>query len=308
MNLELWVYQALLKLYPRDFRQEYGQEMTRVFQESLASEGSSFGFWIRTFWDVISSATSQHARREPMPIKKPFIYLGGASLIALGVFDTLFSGQILWDDPLHLNRIGASNINLVFLFLASFGSNSLLVLNNNRTVTHHLGAMAVRFGILLETVYVIALFMTQWFGHPMLKRISFGYDIGQLTESDSAIIHAMYALGNAANGIARTLVLLGFAAIIVNQFLQHKGSFKKLALEWKITLMLIVYAVFANAMFFPILKLFFDLSGRVLYENQTIKALVFLHFALPNIGAICLGIVLLVKGNSSSNPPRIKAA
>jgi hypothetical protein len=58
MNLETRVYQALLKLYPREFRQEYSEEMTRVFQESLRTEGSSFGFWIRVIWDVISSALS----------------------------------------------------------------------------------------------------------------------------------------------------------------------------------------------------------------------------------------------------------
>ncbi len=56
MNLEMRVYWALLKLYPRDFQDQYGEEMTRVFQESLEQEGSSFRFWIRTFWDVISSA------------------------------------------------------------------------------------------------------------------------------------------------------------------------------------------------------------------------------------------------------------
>jgi hypothetical protein len=56
MNLEMRIYQALLKLYPREFRDQYSEEMTRVFQESLNNQGSSFGFWIRTFWDVISSA------------------------------------------------------------------------------------------------------------------------------------------------------------------------------------------------------------------------------------------------------------
>jgi threonine/homoserine/homoserine lactone efflux protein len=56
MNLETRIYRALLKLYPRDFRREYSEEMTRVFQESLNSQGSSFGFWARTFGDVISSA------------------------------------------------------------------------------------------------------------------------------------------------------------------------------------------------------------------------------------------------------------
>ena len=50
------IYQMLLRLYPRDFRNQYGEEMTRVFQGSLHDQGSSFGFWIRVIWDAISSA------------------------------------------------------------------------------------------------------------------------------------------------------------------------------------------------------------------------------------------------------------
>jgi hypothetical protein len=55
-------YKVLLNLYPRDFRDQYGEEMTRVFQENLASEGSSFKLWIRTFADVFSSATREHVQ------------------------------------------------------------------------------------------------------------------------------------------------------------------------------------------------------------------------------------------------------
>jgi hypothetical protein len=53
------IYKILLNLYPKDFRREYGEEMTQIFQESLRNEGSSFGFWARTFWDVISSASRE---------------------------------------------------------------------------------------------------------------------------------------------------------------------------------------------------------------------------------------------------------
>ena len=56
MNLETRVYWALLKLYPREFREKYGEEMTRVFQENLASEGSSCRFWVGVIHDVVSSA------------------------------------------------------------------------------------------------------------------------------------------------------------------------------------------------------------------------------------------------------------
>jgi hypothetical protein len=308
MNLELRVYRALLKLYPQAFRREYGQEMTRVFQESLSSQGSSFGFWIGTVWDVISSATAEHAGREHVPTKKPLIYLGGASLIALGIFDTLLASQVFRSDPLSLNRLDATGINLIYLLLASFGFNALFELNRSRTVVHHFGLLAVRFGILLEAFYVLALFVTQWFGKPMLTKVVFGNSIGQLTESDSTLIHAIYSLGNAVNEIAHMLVLIGLTVTIIDQFLQDRRSFKKLSLEWKITLFLIAYVVLANAFFWPTLRLFFDLSGRTFLENQTIQTIIFLQMLLPNVGACCLGIAMLLKGSISSNPPRIEVA
>jgi hypothetical protein len=308
MNLEMRIYQALLKLYPREFRERYSQEMTRVFQESLSSQGSSFGFWIRTFWDVLSSATAEHASREHMPIKKPFIYLGGASLIALGVFDTLLASQIFRNDSLSLNRLDASGINLMYLLFAVFGLNALFALNRSRTVAHHFGLLAVRLGVLLEAFYVLALFVTQWLGKPMLTKVINGNSIGQLTESDSPIIHAIYALGNTANAIAHILVLLGLTTTILSQFLRHKWSFKKLSLEWKITLVLICYTVLVHAFFWPTMWSFFDLSNRANFESQTFQAIVFLQMVLPNVGACFLGIAMLLKGSISSNPPRIKVA
>jgi hypothetical protein len=306
MNLETRIYQALLKLYPRAFRQEYSEEMTRVFQESLQQEGSSFGFWIGTFWDVISSATAEHAGREHLPTKKSIIYLGGASLIALGVFDTLLASQVFRNDPLSLNRLDASGINLMYLLFAFFGLNALFALNRSRTVTHHFGLLVVRLGVLLEAFYVLALFVTQWLGKPMLTKVVFGNSIGQLTESDSMLIHAIYSLGNAANEIAYMFVLLGLTVTIINQFLQDRRSFKKLSLEWKLTLTLIAYSVLVNAYFWPTLRSFFDFSGRAVLENQTFQAIVFLQRVLPNVGACCLGIAMLLKGSISSNPPRIE--
>ena len=55
------VYQILLRLYPRAFREKYGNEMTRVFQDSLEQEGASFKFWVCVVWDVISSVTAERA-------------------------------------------------------------------------------------------------------------------------------------------------------------------------------------------------------------------------------------------------------
>jgi hypothetical protein len=308
MNLEMRVYQALLRLYPRAFREQYSEEMIRVFRESLNSQGSSFGFWARTFWDVISSATSQHAGREHMPTKKSIIYLGGASLIALSVFDTLLASQVFRSDSLSLNRLDASGINLMCLLLASFGFNALFALNRSRTVAHHFGLLIVRLGVLLEASYVLALYMTQWLGKPMLTKVVFGNSIGQLTDSDSMLVRTIYSLGNAANEIAQMLILLGLIVTIINQFLQNRRSFRKLSLEWKLTLMLITYSVLANAFFWSTLRSSFDLSGRALLENQTIQTIVFLQAALPNFVACCLGAVLLMKDKTSIKPPRIEIA
>jgi hypothetical protein len=55
-------YEILLNLYPREFRNQYSKEMTRVFQENLATEGSSFKLWIQTFADVFSSASRAHVQ------------------------------------------------------------------------------------------------------------------------------------------------------------------------------------------------------------------------------------------------------
>jgi hypothetical protein len=82
MNLEMRIYQGLLKLYPRAFRQEYSEEMTRVFQENLASEGSSFTLWIQTFADVFSSAFREHFQGGRMSLLNK---LAGISSVLIGV-------------------------------------------------------------------------------------------------------------------------------------------------------------------------------------------------------------------------------
>jgi hypothetical protein len=89
MNLETKIYQVLLKLYPRDFREHYNQEMTRVFQENLAGEGSSFGFWVRTFWDVISSVFEvQVNTKRGKLMRTALVRFGAVCGVALGFYFT----------------------------------------------------------------------------------------------------------------------------------------------------------------------------------------------------------------------------
>ncbi|GHO78782.1 hypothetical protein KSD_65530 [Ktedonobacter sp. SOSP1-85] len=58
------LYSALLYLYPRQFRQEYGRHMCQVFldcyRDELRYKGSLARFWSSIFYDTIASAGSEH--------------------------------------------------------------------------------------------------------------------------------------------------------------------------------------------------------------------------------------------------------
>ena len=56
-------YRLLLRLYPRNFQEQYGPEMLQFFRLSLqeaAAENRLVGFWLATLWDVFSSSLTQH--------------------------------------------------------------------------------------------------------------------------------------------------------------------------------------------------------------------------------------------------------
>jgi hypothetical protein len=61
-------YELLVQLYPRGFREEFGSEMTLLFEEQLDDarrEGRSTVamLWVRTFADLVISVPGQHLRR-----------------------------------------------------------------------------------------------------------------------------------------------------------------------------------------------------------------------------------------------------
>jgi energy-converting hydrogenase Eha subunit B len=52
------VYRLLLRAYPRDFRSEYGREMTLVFRDEYRSRNAAaLAFWLTMLCDVARSAT-----------------------------------------------------------------------------------------------------------------------------------------------------------------------------------------------------------------------------------------------------------
>ena len=59
------LFQALLWVYPRDFRREYGTQMAQLFRDCYRTE-QKFGrsgisaFWLRSFSDLLISALREH--------------------------------------------------------------------------------------------------------------------------------------------------------------------------------------------------------------------------------------------------------
>jgi hypothetical protein len=109
------IYKFLLNLYPRDFRDQYSEEMTRVFQENLASEGSSFKLWIQTFADVFSSASREHIQGGRVSLLNK---LAGISSVLIGVWQVFFLAQMMRNDlPTVASGIEVAFHELLFVLV-----------------------------------------------------------------------------------------------------------------------------------------------------------------------------------------------
>ena len=54
------MYRWLLRLYPASFRNEYGDELARVFAQRVADRGR-FIAWVEALGDIVRSALAVHA-------------------------------------------------------------------------------------------------------------------------------------------------------------------------------------------------------------------------------------------------------
>ncbi len=98
----LWVYTCLLRLYPAEYRAEYGDEMAAIFQAELrrATKNGPAAVW-RLAWrearDLPGAAISQHRRSQAAtalasgPATLPQAMAGLAPFLLLGVFFNLIA-------------------------------------------------------------------------------------------------------------------------------------------------------------------------------------------------------------------------
>ena len=89
------LYQALLRIYPSQFRRDYGGPMLQVFRDCCRQAFQETGtpglliVWMRTILDAAQSALEEHMERGVDMSKEKFIKMSGWGLMLAGVVLTL---------------------------------------------------------------------------------------------------------------------------------------------------------------------------------------------------------------------------
>jgi hypothetical protein len=142
------VYRSLLRAYPRELRDEYGDEMARCFRdlyrEELEDGGVGLaGLWTRTLPELLSTALKE---RSTMVAKNPYravagVALGTAFILLLFFVLTRITDEMNW-----------SLFDFAFAGAFIFGTGLTYVL-----VTRKAGTMAYRFavGMALAAVFIL---------------------------------------------------------------------------------------------------------------------------------------------------------
>jgi hypothetical protein len=104
----LWAYRLLLRAYPPQFRQEYGDEMLRLFRDSLLDGGYQrglIGVWAHILLDLlitapqerIAAARASLARRRALSIgANNMVIESTSSIVRQAIRADVENGALLW--------------------------------------------------------------------------------------------------------------------------------------------------------------------------------------------------------------------
>jgi hypothetical protein len=117
------IYRSLLRLYPSDYRQAYGDQMVQLFGDQLRDAGATRA-WLRAPLDVVATALSEHLRRNrtvahsmtiaPSPAGRLLGLLGvlGGAFLLLGYINLDEWTPDLFNLRLLLFNLGAIAVGL----------------------------------------------------------------------------------------------------------------------------------------------------------------------------------------------------
>jgi len=168
------VYSLLLKLYPKNYRQKFGEEMHFVFSQSLneayAEDNKKEGvikFWSRTVFDVIKSIVTEHLQNQKggaiMKSKNNDIIMKNRIFPRIALASILI---LLLPLVLTMANIASGGVegqgwywkpgDYIFGFIMIFGFSSLFVLIARKTNKKH--RLAVGLIVLLAFLWLWAEF------------------------------------------------------------------------------------------------------------------------------------------------------
>lgn len=105
------IYSLLVRLYPKHYRDEYGEEMQFVFSESVKDTYKEHGehgvtrLWMRMVWDTGRSLIIQHWETHAMKTKQTLInnkdsaaVVGGTiGILLIPLITMQFTTDVQWD-------------------------------------------------------------------------------------------------------------------------------------------------------------------------------------------------------------------
>ena len=176
------IYRSLLRLYPADYRQTYGDQMVQLFGDQLREDGGRA--WLTAPVDVISTAASEHLRRNrpmahsltlaPTPVARllgMLGVLGGAVLLAAFVIE--IAPEVNWLRLALFNvgaiavAIGAHRVQASASPLLTLSATILVVVTNSLYLLTVLAAEQVeipRLGLIYVVIGGAMWLSDLWFG------------------------------------------------------------------------------------------------------------------------------------------------
>ena len=234
-------YRTLLRAYPRELRDEYGDEMARCFQELCRKEledGGGWGLaalWARTLPELLSTALKE---RSTMLARNTYRSVGGVALAtafillipllaapAWTLFDFVFAGALIFGSGLTFVLVAkAGNSAYRFAFGIALAAAFILV-----WLTGAVGiigseddnANLMYFGVL--AVGIIGAIVAR-FRPPGMARALFATALAQALV---AVIALTIGLGSpwSPPGVFGTLILNGFfAALFIGSALLFRNA------------------------------------------------------------------------------------